>query len=246
MIANSEYIADHVRSLYDLPDTRLVTIPRGVDTDVFDPARVEAGKVSDLRASLINEREFLAILPGRLTEWKGQGLLVEALARLPDDQKSRLQVCLIGDAQGRNEYVSGLRLQIHAAGLDESVNISGHYSDMPTLYAASDLVLAPSTRPEAFGRIAIEAGAMGKPVIVADHGGQRETVINEETGWRFAPKDADALAEALKRFLSLTPDAREVMGSAARQLVSSRYTKSALQAATLEVYDRVLTQGAHA
>ena len=80
--------------------------------------------------------------------------------------RRQISACLVGDAQGRDDYVSGLNMRISGLGLDNLVNISGHYSDMPTLYAASDLILAPSVRPEAFGRVAIEAGAMGTPVWI--------------------------------------------------------------------------------
>lgn len=240
VIANSDFIADHVRTLYTIEDSRLVTIPRGVDTEVFDPGRVSPAQVRARRDELLYGREFLIVLPGRLTDWKGQTLLVEALGRLNQTEQNRLSVCLIGDAQGRNEYFQGLQQQIASLNLDEIVRISGHTQDMPTLLAASDLVIAPSKRPEAFGRVAIEAGAMARPVIVADHGGQRETVMSGETGWRFTPNDVDALAMAIRGFLEMPPASRRAMGEAARSRILVNYTKQALQDATLKVYERLM------
>lgn len=240
VIANSDFIADHVRTTYRVSDERLVTIPRGVDTSLFDPKSINADKVKALREELSGGKPFVFILPGRLTSWKGQEVLINALSKLPESSHSHIAACLIGDAQGRSEYVDSLKERINTLGLDNLVKISGHYGDMPTLYAASDLVLAPSVRPEAFGRIAIEAGAMAKPVIVSDHGGQRETVHHEVTGWRVAPGDADELARALSDFLHLSPFERVAMGQAARDNVLANFTKTRLQTATLAVYDRLL------
>lgn len=240
VIANSEYIADIVRQTYGTPENRLVTIPRGVDTDLFRDENLSPEKVDSLRAKLGSGRPFLFVLPARLTSWKGQEVFIDALGKLAQEMRHQVSACLVGDAQGRDDYVSGLNMRISALGLDNLVNISGHYSDMPTLYAASDLILAPSVRPEAFGRVAIEAGAMGTPVIVSDHGGQRETVLSGITGWRTAPGDADALAEAMTAFLNMTHEARTEMGRAARTHILSHFTKARLQADTLAVYDRVI------
>lgn len=240
VIANSDYIADIVRSTYDVPPDRLVTIPRGVDVDKLNPESVDPAALAALREQLAQGREFVFVLPGRLTSWKGQEVFIEAIGKLPEALQSRISAHLVGDAQGRNDYVEGLKARIHALGIDKSVNISGHYSEMANLYAASDLIIAPSVRPEAFGRVAIEAGAMGVPVIVSDHGGQRETVDDGLTGWRTVPGDADSLAGALSAFLTLTDEQRQDMGKAAKQKVLTRFTKSGLQAATLKVYDRVL------
>ena len=243
VIANSAYIADHVRAVHHVPENRLVTIPRGVDTELFNPAKVNPDRVRALRNELCGDRKYLLILPGRLTSWKGQEIFIDALGSLLPESRKLLTACLIGDAQGRNDYVDRLNSRIGSLGLDELVKISGHYSDMPCLYAAADLILAPSTRPEAFGRIAIEAAAMGKPVIASDHGGQRETVKHDETGWRVVPGSSDSLAEAMTSFLNMSEAERHDMGQSARNFVLERFTKSGLQAATLNVYDRVLADG---
>ena len=112
--------------------------------------------------------------------------------------------------------------------------------DMAAGYAAADIVLAPSTRPEAFGRVAAEASAMGKPVIVADHGGQKEIVIEGTTGSRAEPGSAADLAASIRALMQIGPDGRKGMGEAGRQHVEERFSKRGLQAATLEVYKRLL------
>lgn len=115
-----------------------------------------------------------------------------------------------------------------------------HTKDMPAAYLASDIVLTPSTRPEAFGRTAAEASAMGRPVIAADHGGALETVIEGVTGTRFAPGDASGLAAAIRTLVSIGPNARNAMGEAGRRHVTENYSKRGLQHATLSVYADVL------
>ena len=241
VIANSDYIADHIRNTYRLPEARLITIPRGVDTHIFDPIKADPARVSALRSELGKPDRFLFILPGRLTSWKGQMVLIDALAELSDAEKAHFQVALIGDAQGRDDYLAALTSRIAENGLDDLVKITGHSSDMVNLYAAADLVLAPSTRPEAFGRIAIEAGAMQRPVIVSDHGGQRETVVDGETGWRVKPGDPADLARAIGAYLGLSTAERQNMGRKARTNVERQFTKSGLQRATLEVYQSLLS-----
>ncbi|MAP95557.1 MAG: glycosyl transferase [Ponticaulis sp.] len=246
VIANSEFIAAHIRETYPLPEERLVTIPRGVDTRQFDPSQLDPSRTQDLRKSLQSAGRYLLTLPARLTEWKGQRLLLEALAQLSSDEQTLLSVALIGDAQGRTGYLDALESDIKRLHLDELVKISGHYSDMPHLYAASDLVLAPSVRPEAFGRVAVEAQVMGKPVIASNHGGQRETVRHGETGWLVEPGNAHALADAIRSFLHQPDTQRLHMAETARANVLEHFTTAALQEKTLDVYDRAISLKARA
>jgi len=244
VIANSEWIAVHIHEVHGLDPAKIVTIPRGVDLDVFDPAKVPAAEVERIRAlwGLAGDKRLVLLLPGRLTRWKGQGLALEALALLAPDERAGLALVLAGDAQGRDAYVSELEQQINNSGLSETAFISPHISaaDMPAAYLAAGIVLAPSIRPEAFGRVAAEASAMARPVIVADHGGARETVIEYVTGTRAEPGSAPALAGAIRAMLSLGAASRASMGREGRAHVIGHFSKRGLQAATLTVYKRLL------
>jgi glycosyltransferase involved in cell wall biosynthesis len=120
------------------------------------------------------------------------------------------------------------------------VRVVGHVADMPAAFMAADLVLLPSLEPEAFGRSAAEAQAMGVPVIVANHGGFTETVVHGETGLHAAPGDVDAFAAAIETLMDLGPDGRARMGEQAKKRARELYALSALQTATLRVYDRLL------
>ncbi len=242
VIANSEWIAAHIAEVHEVEPARIITIPRGVDLDVFDPAAVDPSRVDALRKAwgLEGDTRLVLLLPGRLTSWKGQRLALEALGLLSPEERAGLVLILAGDAQGRDSYVSDLEHQITRLDLSGTARIVPHVTDMPAAYLAAGLVLAPSTRPEAFGRVAAEASAMARPVIVADHGGARETVVEYVTGTRVEPGSAPALAGAIRAMLSLGPVARASMGREGRAHVSRHFSKRGLQAATLRVYKRLL------
>jgi glycosyltransferase involved in cell wall biosynthesis len=242
VIANSEWIAAHVKSVHGVPDDRLVTIPRGVDLAAFDPANVDQLRVEKIRKAwgLTGDTRLTLFLPGRLTDWKGQLTAIEAISKLAPDEAEKLVLVLAGDAQGRGSYVNKLEDAIIAGEMGGTILICDHVTDMPAAYKASDIVLAPSTRPEAFGRVAAEASAMQRPIIVSDHGGGRETVVEAQTGTRFEPGNAIALSGAIRAMIDIGPDARAGMGKAGRAYISERFSKRGLQAATLGVYKRLL------
>lgn len=242
VIANSDWIAAHVKKTHNLPDERVVTIHRGVDLAEFDPIAVSPSRVAAIRKGfgLEGDSRLVLLLPGRLTEWKGQMVAIEALGLLSPEERAALVLVLAGDAQGRKSYVEKLEHAVLSHHLDRGVIISEHITDMPAAYLASDIVLAPSTRPEAFGRVAAEASAMGRPVIVADHGGGRETVIEGETGTRVEPGNAQSLAGGIRTLLSIGPQARAGMGKAGQAHVRAHFSKQGLQAATLAVYKSLL------
>jgi len=237
VIAASRFIADLVRAQHGVPDERLRVIPRGVDKAIFDPAIVVVDRLVRLsRTWRLPDGAPTVVLPGRLTSWKGQSVLLDAIARM-----ERQDVCcvLVGSDQGRSRYSAALMQQAVALGIGERVRLVGHCEDMPAAMLLSDVVVHASTRPEAFGRVVIEAQAMARPVIAADLGGPVETVEHGVTGWRVPPGDADALAAALTQALSLTQEERTALGVRARASVP---TVRGMQEATLDVYEAVLSR----
>jgi glycosyltransferase involved in cell wall biosynthesis len=239
VIANSHYTADHIRATYQLSDDRLVTIPRGVDLSRFDRAKVDADKRTAMRARWgLTGPDHAIVLPGRLTSWKGQRIAIEAFARAKLSNQARL--VLVGDAQGRDGYVDELRGLIKALGLEEHALIHGHEDDMVTVYAASDLVLSASTDPEAFGRVAIEAQAMGVPVIASDHGGARETVEPATGGARVIPGDPDALAAALNLHFSIDQASLAAMSQRVAERAARIYSVKQMQTDTISVYSELI------
>lgn len=241
VIAVSAFVAEHITGVYGVPRSRLRTVPRGIDPEVFAPARVSAGRVQRLRdAWLAGDEGPVVMLPGRFSRRKGHATAAAAMARLgrPDT------LCLFVGADGeRGGYDRVVRKTIDDAGLARRVRFVGVCDDMPAAYLLADVVLVASTEPESFGRVAVEAQAMGRPLVAADHGSTRETVVHGETGWLVPPGDAGALAAAIAEALDLPPDRRRAMAEAAMRHVRTRFTLEAMRRETLAVYRELLGEG---
>ncbi len=238
VIAASRYVAELIVFRHKVYPTRIRVIPRGVDPAVFDPAAVGPDRVARLvREWRLPDGVPTVVLPGRLTSWKGQPVLLAAIARL-----ARRDVCcvLVGSDQGRHRYSAQLVRQAERLGIADRVRLVGNCDDMPAALMLSDVVVHASVRPEAFGRVVIEAQAMGRPVIASDLGGPVETVRHGETGWRVPPDDPAALAAAIDAALALSEAERQALGRRAREAVQRGYTVQAMQDATLDVYEELL------
>ncbi len=241
VIAASHFIADLITARHHLDPARIRVIPRGVDPAVFDPALVTGKRVAKLAAEWrLPDGVRTVVLPGRLTSWKGHSVLLDAIARL---NRPDVMCVFVGSHQGRHAYATKLENQARALGIADRVRLVGQCEDMPAALALSDVVVHASIQAEAFGRVVIEAQAMGRPVIAADLGGPVETVRHGETGWRVKPNDPDALAAAIAVALDLDPEERMALGERARASVP---TVRAMQDATLDVYEAVLTPSAEA
>ena len=240
VIANSQFIADHIARHYSVSDDKVHVIPRGIDTARFDAEGFNPNRMVELASKWrVPDGNAVVMLPGRLTRWKGQLLFVEALARLKARHGAddfRVTGLLVGSDQGREAYREELEEHIAEKGLGGDVQIVGHCEDMPAAYMLSDVVVSASTDPEAFGRIVAEAQAMGRPAVVADHGGAAEQVIHGETGWRFTPGNPQALADALETALGLNVEKRTALAEQAADHVRSNYSKAGMCAATLRIY----------
>ncbi|WP_428485635.1 glycosyltransferase family 4 protein [Rhodopila sp.] len=238
VIAASHFIADLITRQHGLHPTRIRVIPRGVDTVLFNPDTVSGDRIANLaRDWRLPDGMRTVVLPGRLTSWKGHAILLEAIARL--DRPDVLCV-LVGSHQGRHRYARELAQHATRLGIAERLRLTGHCEDMAAALLLSDVVVHASVKPEAFGRVVIEAQAMGRPIVAADLGGPVETVRHGETGWRVPPGDPGALALAIAQALDLDPVARAALGQRARASVP---TVRAMQEATLDVYRTVQRGG---
>jgi glycosyltransferase involved in cell wall biosynthesis len=233
VIAISHHIAAHIRATHRTGEDRLRVVLRGADARRFDPALVPPARAAALRQGWgIPAGAPLILMPARLTRWKGQAVLIEALALLPG-----AHAVLAGDAQGRDAYVQSLLATAERLGVTQRVHLPGHVEDVPAALMAADVVIHASLEPEGFGRTIAEAQMMGRLVIASDLGAPRETVEHGVTGWRVAPGDPAALAAALREALSLPEDQRARISAAARAAAPSI---AAMQAATLAVYSELL------
>jgi glycosyltransferase involved in cell wall biosynthesis len=239
VIAASHYVARVIQRQHKLDPARIRVIPRGVDPVVFDPDAISHDRIARMAQTMrVPDGMLTVVIPGRLTAWKGQAVLLQAIARL-----SRPDVCcvLVGSDQGRTKYTMELEKISESLGIADRVRIIGQVEDMPAALKLSDVVVHASTQAEAFGRVVIEALAMGRPMIATNLGGPSETVEHGVTGWLTSPGDVASLVAALEEALSMDAGTRIALGQRARARVLDGFTLQAMRDATLDVYEAVLT-----
>ncbi|HEX4098012.1 MAG TPA: glycosyltransferase family 4 protein [Caulobacteraceae bacterium] len=243
VIANSDYTRDHVLAEHAIDPDKVISIPRGVDLDRFNPSWVTPDRVEALRQAWgIAEGDMRTrfLLAGRLTRIKGHLTIVEAARRMKAQGREDFLILFAGDDQGRTGYAEELERAIADAGLVDQVRAVGHCGDMPAAYLLADVAILPTTVPESFGRAAVEPQAMGRPVIASNHGGTTETVLDGVTGWLVPHSDAEAWAGAMTRAIGLGPGKRGEMGQTGINRTRQLYRVDAMCEATLNAYERVL------
>jgi glycosyltransferase involved in cell wall biosynthesis len=241
VIAISGFIAGYLEANYGIAPPRVQVIHRGVDTGHFDPGAVGPQRLVQLaEAWRLPEDRPVVLMPGRLTRWKGQSVLIEALGRLG---AKKISCVIVGSDQGRAGYRRELERAVARLGLGSVVHLVGDCRDMAAAYMLADVVVSASTDPEAFGRVIVEAQAMGRAVIATDHGAARETVRDGETGWLVPPGDAGTLADTLGVALSLDAQARARVADIAIPHVRETFSTAAMCARTLALYEEVLGRG---
>lgn len=238
VIAISDFIHAMIRERHRVPEDQIVTIPRGADITVFAEEAVGNERAIKLAEQwgIIEDPRPIVLLPGRLTRWKGGESMIDAAARLKDMRGDDFLVLLVGDDDGSG-FADTLERRITQTGAGDVVRLVGAVSDMAAAYKLASVVVSASIEPEAFGRVVVEAQAMSRPVIATAHGGARETVAHGESGWLYPPGDVEVLAATIHLALQMDPSDRAHMGLAGRARIHSRYTVSAMQRATLKVYE---------
>lgn len=242
VIAVSNFINEHVQQFYNVPPEKITTIHRGADVDYFHPEKANGMRVMELCKEW-NAPEGLPIilLPGRLTRWKGQHVLLEALQLL----KHRNFFCVfLGEAGKHPTYVRELEKKVAEYELHGHVKFASVTQDMRAAYAAATVVVSPAIEPEAFGRVPVEAQAMGKPIIATAHGGAMETVITGQggTGWLTTPNNPRELSLAVDEALHFNETDLQALGLRARQNAEQNFSTHTMCHKVLEVYREILSQ----
>ena len=238
VIAISHYVADYLKKEYEIEESKIRIIPRGIPMERFHPTSVTAQRMVTLANEWrIPDGANLLILPGRLTRWKGHHVLINAMARVKNKD---LFCVIIGSDQGRTEYRKELEDLINSKGLSQQVRIVNHCNDMPAAYMMASIVVCPSTDPEGFGRVPVEAQAMGRPIIASNHGGATETVIHGQTGWLVKPGSSEELAQAIHEAMSLNATQRAMLGTRAMAHIAENFTKDQMADKTLDLYAEIL------
>jgi glycosyltransferase involved in cell wall biosynthesis len=238
VIAVSNFMAEFVRETFNIDERKMTVIHRGVDLERFRPELVSAERAINLAKQWrIPDGVPLILMPGRVSKIKGHHILIEALEKLG---RRDVFCIMVGPNQGRNEFQEELEKTITRKNLSGIVRIVDSCSDMPAAYSLASVVVAPSTVRESFGRVPIEAQAMGRPVVASDYGGFKETIIHKQTGWLFPVGDALQLAECIRQALALNEEERNGLAYQAITHVTTHFTKDKMCNDTMEVYADIL------
>ncbi len=234
VIVISNHIRNHVLKYYNADADKLRLIHRCADIARFNPETVSQERIiKAVREYNIPDDRPVLTLIGRMTRWKGQKLLIEALSKM----KNQNYYCIIaGDAQGRNAFVEELKNLAQKYHLQGQIGFYGKVIDPQVLMQVSTVILSTAIEPEAFGRISVEGQAMGKVVVASNIGGTLDTIIDNVTGKLYESGDAQALADALDWALSLSEAQKAKMAKAAIKNVKENFTKQIMCDKTIAVY----------
>lgn len=182
------------------------------------------------------EDKKIILMPARYTSWKGHEFLIEALKLV----KNEFFCIMIGSDHGHKKYRKKIENKIIENNLAGKVRLYENTKDMPLAYQISHFVVAPSIRPEAFGRIAIEAQASNKIIIATNIGGSLETIIDGVTGFLVAPNDADSLAKTIDKVLEMPESKAYEMGIAGRKNIEENFSNDLMCVKNIELYNEIL------
>ena len=240
VIAISHFIKSQIEThfrKYDVTD-KLTVIHRGVDDGYFDASAVKQGRTINeaVRLALPDDKPVV-MMPARPTAWKGHEILLRAVAKMPERDFTLVLLGIVGAQDKFYQHIEGLVRQL---GLESMVRLAAASKDMPAAMMLADVVVMPSIEPEPFGRVAIEAQAMGRPVVAFDHGGACESITDGETGYLATPQDAKNLGEKIAQALALGPRQRKKFAATARNHIEASFTVDTMCAQTIALYDACL------
>ncbi|MAJ86218.1 MAG: glycosyl transferase family 1 [Candidatus Pelagibacter sp.] len=244
-IAGSNFIFNHINENYSKylnPKNKLMVIFRGINLDYFNPKNISEFKRNKLISEWkIEEDKFTILFPGRLTSWKGHDRFIEALNILiQDHHKTNFQAVILGSSQGRNVYQKKIKDLILRYNLNKKIIFIEHCNNMPTAYSLGDVIVSCSVRPEAFGRVSVEAQAMKKPIIASNLGGSKETILNEKSGFLYKFDDPRELGSILNDLMDKDKETLNLIGNEGRKNIIRKFDVENMCKSTFNAYKKIL------
>ena len=245
IIAGSNFIFSHVNNNYSKYfglQKKFLVIFRGINVDYFDSSTTSEHEQNKLLEDWgINRKKKIILMPGRLTSWKGQELFIEALNLINKKlgQESFYAVVL-GSDQGRNIYSKKIKRLAEQYRLTRQLKFIEQCKNMPVAYKVSDLIVSASIEPEAFGRVAVEAQSMEKPIVASDIGGFNETIIDNKTGFLFESGNAESLSKKIIQTLNLDESTLKSMGIEGRKNIIKKFNVEKMCFSTYSEYKKLL------
>jgi len=248
IIAGSNFIFSHINENYNeyIGKKKLRVIFRGINIDYYNQKNISILKQEKLRQEWkLEYNKFIILMPGRLTHWKGQEKFIESLNILIEDYDFRnFKAIILGSDQGRTVYKKKLINLAARYNLHKKIEFINHCKEMPLAYSLADAVVSASIEPEAFGRVAVEAQAMGKPIIASDIGGSKETILNKKSGLLYKFDDPRELAKSLNTVIQLTQEELISMGNEGRKNITKKFDVETMCNSNLNEYKKLLKTNA--
>ncbi len=244
-IAGTNFIFSHINENYSnylASNKKFLVIFRGVNTDYFDPNKINQSDQKKLLSQWnINKDKPLILLPGRLTSWKGQEMFLEALNLVnKKTQKESFYAVILGSDQGRKVYKKKLLRLVEQYRLNNQVRFFDKCELMPLAYKISDIVISASIEPESFGRISVEAQSMEKPIIASNIGGSNETIVNDKTGFLFEAGKPEELSKKIIHVLNLDESTLKFIGIEGRKNVIKKFNIEKMCFSTYSEYKKLI------
>ena len=244
-IAGSNFIFGHINENYNeylSKKNKLRVIFRGINIDYFNFKNISILKQEKLKRDwVLDPNKFTILMPGRLTYWKGQEKLIEALNILIEDYNfSNFQAVILGSDQGRKVYTKKLLSLVERYSLTKKIKFINHCKDMPLAYSLADVVVSASIEPEAFGRVAVESQSMGKPIIASNIGGSKETILNKKSGFLYKHDDPRELAKNLNTVIQLDQEELKLIGNEGRKNITKKFDVEVMCDSNLREYKKLL------
>ena len=245
IIAGSNFIFSHIKQNYSKyldGKKKLMVIFRGINVDYFDPTtKIDIDEKKLLKKWDIEKDKKIILLPGRLTSWKGQEVFIEAINLVNIELGyEAFYAVILGSDQGRDLYKKKLVRLSEQYRLSKQIRFIDHCKDMALAYKVSDIVVSASTEPEAFGRVAVEAQSMEKPIIASDIGGSKETIVDEKTGFLYQAGDAKSLSNKILKILYMDETLLKSIGAQGRKNIVQKFNVEKMCFSTYSEYKRLL------
>lgn len=234
VIYGSTSIREYVLKNYAVDPAKLRYVPRGIDTELFDPAKLDRSFIEEFKQQHGLAGKYILTIVGRITEWKGHDTFIRAVAAIHKIHPNVVGVIAGGVWHDKQDYLDSLVALSRELRAEDAFRFVGSQSQVREIYALSDLVIsAASTKPETFGRTAAEALAMNTPVVASAHGGSLDILINEENGLLFEPGNADDLAQKIERAMT-TPFANM------REHIQQQFSLDHMTNTELKIYEELI------
>ena len=245
LIAGSNFIFSHIQENYEKYLNRkkkFLVIFRGINTEYFDPETLKQADVIKLKNSWkLDDGKKIILLPGRLTYWKGQEIFIESLSKFRStNPQIEFIGIILGNNQGRKVYGKKLERLVQQHRLSDVIKFVENCKIMPLAYELADIVISSSVEPEAFGRVAVEAQSMKKPIIASNIGGSNETIVNNKTGFLFESGSADSLSDMLTEVINLDTSTLNSIGNEGRKNVLKKFNIEKMCFNTYSEYKKLL------